>query len=264
MFVFSQAILGWYDGRMVLLPMLVGLILLLPQLTARRDRALALILVVALNPLFAPFLAEGRNDVMVLFWLIFSVVLLQAQHRVGSIAALAFACATKQTAWFVLPFYLLFFSKVERNEFSNLATLAAAVPPLLAWIGLLMVIAGAILSPFFFWNPTAFIDDVFRFQVGLTEHGYPIRSLGFGGLALALGWIPSNVSPFPFEWLQVLFGLPALLLLLCFQWTRNTLGRMWLGYGLFMLVIGVFSHVFNDNHLGFVLNLIAIGLLSDK
>lgn len=118
--------------------------------------------------------------------------------------------------------------------------------------------------PFSLWDPITFVVDVFRYPVGLTEHGYPIRSLGFGGLALALGWIPSNVSPFPFEWLQVLFGLPALLLLLCFQWTRNTLGRMWLGYRLFMLVIGVFSHVFNDNHLGFVLNLIAIGLLSDK
>lgn len=180
---------------------------------------------------------------------------------VESAGVLAFACATKPTAWFILPFYAVYSMRGEKNLSSTLRANPRRL--LLPWIVFALVM-GVTVLPFLFWDATAFLDDVIQYPSGAGEFAYPIKSLGLGGIALALGWIPSHVSTFPFGVLQAAVGLPVLVLLCRYQIAANSLRRLWLSYGWMTLTIAFFSRVFNDNHLGFILSILASGLLSDE
>ncbi len=262
-YLLVNSTIGWFDERVVYLALFLLLLVLFPKLTKTRAKAFGMILVVGLNPLFVPFFAEGRNDVFVLFWLVLAAVLLQSRLLLWAMVALGFACATKLTAWFSVPFFLLYAFAVRADRMRTLRDYVGLVKRALPYVAVLVLISSAIIVPFLLWNPAAFVNSVFLYPVGQSDHGYPISSVGFGGLALALGWIPSNTSPFPFEQLELALGLPTLGALVWLQSKHNTLSRMWLGCGLLTLVMGFFSHVFNDNHLGFALSLIALGLFSD-
>jgi hypothetical protein len=63
-----------------------------------------LVMVLGLNPLFVGPLVEGRNDVMVLSWLIFTWALLQRGRITASAITLALACGTKHPAVVFVPF----------------------------------------------------------------------------------------------------------------------------------------------------------------
>ncbi len=255
--------IGWFDERMVFLILFLVELMLLFRLARTEDRRVALLLVVGLNPLFVPFFAEGRNDVFTLFWLVLCAVLLQARRPLWAMIALGFACATKQTAWFSVPFFLMYTLAepiaAARTSRDYVSLVRRAFP----LVAVLVLVCSVLILPFLFSNPKEFVDDIVLYPVGKSDHGYPIAGVGFGGLGLAMGWIPSNVSPFPFEQLQLLLGLPALGLLAWFQWKRNSLSSMWLCSGLFTLVMGFFSHYFYENHLGYVISMLSIGILSN-
>ncbi len=255
--------IGWFDERMVYLPLFLLEMVLLLRLAKTRDKRLALLLAVGLNPLFVPFFAEGRNDVFILFWLVLCAVLLQARLSLWGMVALAFACATKSTAWFSVPFFLIYALAEPIAAVRTSRDYILLVRRSFPLVAVLVLVCSALILPFLFWNPKEFVDDIFLYPVGRSDHGYPIAGVGFGGLGLAFGWIPSQDSPFPFEQLQLLLGLPALGLLTWFQWKRNSLSSLWLCSGLFTLVMGFFSHVFNENHLGYGLSLLLIGVLSN-
>jgi hypothetical protein len=92
---------------------------------------------------------------------------------------------------------------------------------------------------------------------------YPIRGLGFSAFVLAFGLVQSNINAFPFVWLQLIFGLLVLGVLVRVQLLENHIGRMWLAYGFLFLAVGFFSRVFNDNHLGYAVTVLLIGGLWD-
>ncbi len=261
----ALAWLGWFDLRVVLIPLFFITLFLLLLAVRAPDQRRALVYLVALNPLFLPFFVEGRSDAFILFWLVLSMFLLQRNHRRASLLAFVAACASKQTAWFMAPFYLVYF--LQPALASPRATLASFAQKIRN-SGRLFALAGAffllIVAPFVVWDPSAFVEDVFRYPAGLSDQPYPIHSLGFGGIALALGWMPNNLARFPFEWLQLLFGLPTLFLFLRFQLRENSVARLWLSYALFFLVIAFFSNVFNDNHLGYFITLVALGALWEE
>jgi hypothetical protein len=260
-FVLAQTLFGWFDLRLIFLPLFFITLMLLPRMTASPAKQRALVLLFALNPLLVPFLAEGRNDAFVLFWLVLSVVLLQARRPIPSVAAMACACATKHMAWLVLPFYThYFFETYVRTDVQGWAMLIRrASVPLVTFL----ILFGTLTLPFLLWNPQAFMDDVFRYPTGGAENPYPIRSIGFGRFALALGWIPNDTAMFPFERLQLLFGVPALLGLLWFLHNRISISRFWLCCGILTFVVSFFARVFNDNYLGYLLNLILLGVIAD-
>lgn len=256
-YLVMQAAIGWFDLRLVYLLLLLLTLWLLPRLAAGRQQSYLLPLAVALNPLFLPYFVEGRNDVFILFWLVLSLVLLQKGRPGWSVVALALACASKLTAWFIVPFYGLYLMERRTEDEGRRAVWLC--------VALFVVVGGAVVLPFALWNPQAFLEDVWLYPSGRTlAHQYPLISLGLGGLGVALGWFPQLGGTFPFSWLQLLFGGPTLLLLLRRQGQRNTLAQLWLNYGLLTLVIGLFSYVFNDNHLGFVTALLTIGFLLRK
>ncbi len=249
-YLLSQAMLGWFDQRFVYLLMLLALAPMLLSAGRTPRERLGALMVVALNPLFVPFFIEGRNDIVVLFWIVGAILFLQRNRTAWAGVWLAGAAASKQTAWFLVPFFLLYLLK--DTKLPHWRILLARVKPLVPGALLLM----AALLPFLFWNPAAFIEDTINYQSGLSSAGtttYPIKSLGLGDLALGLGWIKSSTATFPFATFQIVLGGLTLILLLWLQWRHNTITQMALNYAILFFVFAFFSRTFNDNHLGFAL-----------
>ncbi len=248
-YLLSQVTLGWYDQRFVYLLMLFGLTLLLLQ-TAQTSRAkLATLMITLLNPLLVPFFIEGRNDIIVLFWLVGAIFFLQRNRMGWAGVWVALAAGSKQTAWFLLPFFVLYVLGPSAR-ISNLAhSTKRLVPGIIAFAVLIL--------PFLLWNPGAFLGDTINYQTGISPStiNYPIKSLGLGDLLLGIGLIGSSQATFPFSILQIFFGGLALVVLLWRQWKHNTLRQMIFNYAILFFVFAFFSRTFNDNHLGFALTL---------
>lgn|GEM_PF-1080559 len=112
---------------------------------------------------------------------------------------IGFACAVKQLAWFIAPFYLL---DVLRREGWRKA-LERSV-----WIGVGFLVPNL---PFIIASPRAWLHSIL---IPMTD---PLFPLGFGPIALALG----RVIPFgtPKDW--TLLVLTVFALLLIYQWRRK-------------------------------------------
>ncbi len=249
LYLAAQATLGWYDQRLVYLLMFVALLLMLLQSGRTPRDKLAAVMVVALNPLFVPFFIEGRNDIVVLFWLVGAMLLLQ-QRRIGW-AGLFIACAvaSKQTAWFILPFFVLYvLDPATRKNWRDLVPRARTLLPAILLFVLVIV-------PFLLWNASALLTAVLILPSGNSAEGsiYPIRSMGLGGLALGLGLIKQSTDPLPFWGFQLLFCGLGLVFLLYVQWRNNTGTQMIMNFALLLFIYLFFARSFVDNYLGFLL-----------
>jgi len=263
----SERTIGWYDQRFVYLLLFAVLLLLAPGLTPRRDAKLLLVMLIGLNPLMGSDLIYGQNDSFVLAWLVVSLWLWGRGQRSGAArgrvwaAAVAFglACASKPTAWFLAPFYLLLLaggapSDLWRRPVAWLRRAGAAAWP--AGLAILLIV-----GPYFLWNPAALIDDVWAWANGTSATAYQIWGWGASNLLLASGQVASRFIYWPFWIPQLLLSLPLLLALLWWQVRRNTLDRALWGYALFLTVFFFVSRFMNENYLGYILALLALGAL---
>ena len=242
-YVLMQSALGWFDLRFVHLTLFLTLWLLLPQLARNDEKKQGLLIAFGLNPLLVPFFVEGRNDIVVLFWLVLAVWALQ-RNRV-SLSALAFglALAVKQTAWLVLPFYLLYVWRGPLESKWTTQTRRALVALLLPSVILIL--------PFATWNWNAFFEDAVLFQ----STQYPIWGYGFSEWLVASGALASRTAAFPFWVIQLAIGLPLLVVLARVQMRNNSIKAMlWAASG-WSFAIAFFSRAFLDSHIGFILSL---------
>ncbi len=249
LYLAAQATLGWYDQRLVYLLMFVVMLPMLLQLGRTPCAKLAAVMFVALNPLFVPFFIEGRNDIVVLFWLIGAMLLLQQGRITWAGIFIACAAASKQTAWFILPFFVLYvLNPATRKNWYELVPRARTLLPAILLFALVIV-------PFLVWDASALLDATLILPSGNSAAGsiYPIRSLGLGGLALGLGWIKQSIDPFPFSWLQIIFGGLGLIFLLYAQWRNNTGTQVIMNFALLLSIYLFFARSFVDNYLGFLL-----------
>ena len=114
-FLLSQGLIGWFDVRIVYLLTFVITLALVQALVRRPQEKLIALAVVGLNPIAALSLIFGENDPFVMAWILLGLWLLQTslvrqenyRFWLGS-AAFGLACATKPTAWFLVPFWLLY------------------------------------------------------------------------------------------------------------------------------------------------------------
>jgi len=249
LYLFSQWTLGWYDQRLVYLLMFVVMLPMLLQLGRTPRDKLAAVMVVALNPLFVPFFIEGRNDIVVLFWLVGAMLLLQ-QRRIGWAGMfIACAAASKQTAWFLLPFFVLYvLDPATRKNWRELITRARTLLTAILLFAL-------VIMPFLVWDAAAFVDDIINYQSGISPSAtnYPIKALGLGSLVLGFHWVENSTATFPFAIFQIVVGGLILMGLLVRQWRNNTISQMAMNYAILFFVFAFFSRTFNDNHLGFAL-----------
>jgi hypothetical protein len=245
-YLLGNAILGWYDQRLLYTALFLGTLPLLSLLVRRQRWKLTLISLVGLNFLSIFFLTDGRNDVAILFGLVLTTALLAKGHLKWSALVLGLTLMTKHQAWFFLPFYLLF-SFPQSNERAAIKSWLFSIWPLYGSIILILV-------PFLVMDAHAFAEDTIGYIIGLSEYSFPIRGIGFSHILVATGVISSYQSSFPFWIFSLLFSIPALVYSLRRQWHRNTLANVWLGFVLVGFVFQFFSRFFNDNYLIFLVS----------
>ncbi len=251
-----QALMGSsFDLRFVHLSFFVLMLLVATRLTQNSQKRLLLVMALGLSPLFVGPLIEGRNDVMVLSWLIFTWALLQRGKITASAITLALACGTKHPAIVFVPFYFIYLSQsgTWRERMQRVQK------PFLIWAGL----TALIIAPWFLMNPGAFIDDTVSYLNGTSAISYPISGFSFGMLLISLGLLSSNMAQFPFGVVQIAVGLPVAYGLLRRQWRQPRLPEAVAGFTLLLFIAQFFSRIFNDNYLGLIIALMAVAALLD-
>lgn len=248
-FAFSHQAVGWYDQRFLYLLLWLPSLLFLTLLTKMPAKQRALVLIFGLNVFVNIFFIEGRNDHFLLFWVLLTILLLSRNHIVASAIPLSLAVATKQSAWLLVPFYLGYLA----------ATLPEGIRSPTFRHSVLGVVAtvGAIVGPFLLWDPTAYWEDTVLFIAGATPERFPILGYTVGQLAVAVGLIPSPESPFPFWILQAVYAPMAMIWLLRHQ-RPGDLGFTMLAFGAFSLGFMLLSRYFTENHLGFLIQVMAL------
>jgi len=264
----SKAAIGWYDQRFVYLLLFALTLLLLPGLTRGRQPKLLLVMLLGLNPIMGSDLIYGQNDSFVLAWLVLSLWLWFRWRQAGgrgwlwaSAAIFGLACASKPTAWFLAPFYLLLLAGGDPADLWRRPLTWVARAWRAAWPALAVTVL--ISAPYFLWDPRAMMDDVWRWSNGTSDTAYQIWGWGASNLALALGWVRSRFDYWPFWLPQLVIGLPLLLALIGRQARENTAGRAFWSYGLFLLVFFFVSRFLNENYLGYLLACLVIGALAE-
>jgi hypothetical protein len=116
-----------------------------------------------------------------------------------------------------------------------------------------------IVLPFVLWDPFNFYDDVWAWSAGTSATAYQMRGWGLSNFVLALDWVPSRLAYFPFWVPELVLCVPLFGLMLWRQWRENTLGNVaWHG-SVLLLAFAYSSRFLNENYLGFVLALLAVG-----
>lgn len=251
-YLLSQKVLGWYDQRFVYLPLFLLTLLLLPSFARDKSSKLFLLMIVGFNPTMATDVIVGTNDSFVFFWIVLSLFLLLRERLTLSALVLGFACASKATAWLLVPFYLLYVCRNRPMVWENSGYFLARSFPLI--LGTLLFIL-----PIFLWDPTAMIDDVWHSNIGTSEYSAPISGWGFANFILALGLVESRSSYFPFWIVQVIVCLPLLAYLLKRQARHNSLHSLLIGYSLLLFAFLYLSRFFYGPYVGFTLALFALG-----
>ena len=252
----GMALFGWFDERVVYLLLFVIMLLMAARMGASRGTRLALVMVLGLNPIMGSDVIFGQNDSFVLFWL---VAALWAASRNGtrlrglSPVFFALACDSKPTAWFLGPFFLLYWAREGLPSFSP-GQLARRLAPFL-------LVFAVIVIPFVLWDPYNFYDDVWAWSAGTSPTAYQIRGWGLSNFVLGLNLVPSRVAYFPFWIPEAIIAVPLVLILLRRQWRENTLANIaWHGAVLFF-AYAYASRFLNENYLGFIVGLLAVGVL---
>jgi len=250
-------LLGWYDQRLVYLLLFALALWLASRLTHHHRAAPALVMALGLNPIMGSDVVFGQNDVFVLFWVILALWLLAGRRFGWAGVACGLACASKPTAWFILPFYALYLARdaMEVRPFQWNRIFGQVWRR--GWP--VAAVALALMLPYFLWNPAAMWDDIWGWSSGLAAIPYQVRGWGLSTILLGLGLIPDRMAYFPFWIPQVIVGVPLLLWLLARQAGRNNLGQMCLGYAALLFAILYLSRFFNENYAGYLLALLALG-----
>jgi hypothetical protein len=258
----SETFLGWYDQRFVYLTLFVVLLVVAARLLPEGDERLCLVRVLGLNPIMGSDIIFGQNDVFTLAWIVFSIYLLKRGKDSWSMLMLGLACASKPTAWFLLPFYLLYL--VRRDKFSPRSEIRALGLYLLREMLPLLIVLAVLVLPFALWDLDAMLDDVWRWSSGTAEVPYQITGWGLANFVLALGLVDSRLDYFPFWIPELLICLPLMLYLLRRQWKHNSLASMLYHYAFLALAFFYTSRFMNENYLGYLLAVIAIAILVDS
>jgi hypothetical protein len=202
----SRHALGWYDQRVFYLLAALAFVFVCGLLVEPGGLRRMVWLVAGASQLLLPFVRAGRNDIVLLLWLAVMACLLQRRRVVAAGAVLGLACATKQFAWILaVVFAIWVWVDPEWRGRPARRSLVALAAVFLAFC-----------LPFLLWSPSAFVDDVIAFNLGLSPDAYPLRpdSLGLASLVLGLGWATSLRGGFPMWAAQLAITLPIAIFLL--------------------------------------------------
>jgi Gpi18-like mannosyltransferase len=249
----SEELFDWFDQRVIYLVAYLAVLAFCIGFRISANRKTTLLIALGLNPFLAFLLVPGYNDILVLFWVVLCVYALRFERPYLSAIALGLACATKQYAWFFVPFYFYYLG--GQGDFKE--RLGRAWRPVL----LFCLVFGLFTLPWVIDNPHAFVQDVLGYHTGIVEHSYPINGLSLTSLLYGLGIIEKVTDNFPSYIIQLVFGLPLLVILLLLQRRENSLRRAMLSYAILIAEVIFFARAGNINHWGFVISIYALSLL---
>lgn len=240
---FEKTIQQAQDIRILLLLCYAGACWIFWKILPRHPIRIPLFILFACNPLLVRPMLEGRNDMLSFFFIIASVALLIKKQYLFSGLLLGVALATKQWAWFVYPFLLLqIWSICKEDKKSFYAFFISSLG-----------VAGAIILPFFVWNPHAFFDDTVLYAMGLSQGAnYPLAGYGFSRI---VGLFGSQFERFPFWILEAVAGIPLLVYFFRRILSSTKVSVALMGGSVFLFVVLFFSKFFNDNYVAFIATL---------
>jgi hypothetical protein len=251
------AVWGWWDQRLLMIPLLLVTLLLMPQLARNPARKLALIPIVGLNPLLMLGFAEGRNDIVMILFVVLAALAFQRERRSLGMLAFGLACATKQLVWFGAPFLLVYLLGPWPWEKAAWArALRYAWPAALVFL--------ATLAPFVVWEPRSFLADTFGYMLGIGDVLSIAKGYGLAGFLLDIGYLKHVTDPFPFSAFAVGIGLPVMLVLMLHQLEHLELRRVWHYMALLGLCVTFWSRFFLDNYIGFYVMVIMMATLMQR
>lgn len=290
LYYLSSATIGWYDQRFVYVIAFMLALWTFWKLGRSRTFGLMALIVVGLNPYFVKFLAYGRNDVMIVALIGLSLYALsRADWRWRyEISGLVFglACATKQIAWLLLPFLLLYiWGALGGSGVREPRDVGTEV--VRRWLAPVALTASVIILPFFLWNPARFLEGTYFYLSGSATYNYPIKAaeaygfhvllvspdvrsaldtltsgaLSFLRPAVEALLVENKAQSYPFWIFQVLFALPVLILALRRQWRQNNIQTALTGYAVFLFAYAYFSRFFHDNYIGYLITIFVVAHL---
>jgi Glycosyltransferase family 87 len=259
-YLVAQSTLGWFDERFVYLLCLALCVVLLLRLRMPRELRLAALAGVLLNPFFVPTLVYGQDDVLVLALLLLFARALHSGRFRSAALWLGLACATKHTALFMLPPYVVFTLAQHRTACGWRARLAAAWREM--WP--VLVVPALICMPFLAWNAGAFLAGNVGFLAGTVPHSYPIRGIGtygFGAVVLLRGLVPSPTAYYPFTLWELAAALPLLAALVVRLWRAPSVREVFAMYALLLFACYFFSRFFQDSGLAYAVSAFVLAAL---
>lgn len=239
--VVSEALWNWFDVRVLYAFSFVLLMVCLVLLTKNKEQRLIVLIFGLFNPLFLPFFVAGFNDVFWLGWIALGALLLGRQRFGWAALAFGLAFASKQSAWFLLPFYVAYLYATANGPRRWLVVGRRLWPAILT--------ATVVMVPFFAWSPSDFIDDAIRYGTGSAELSYPISGFGLSQLLLSAGVIASKWDQYPFWILQAAVGIPLLFWLVRRVIRAPSVAGTLTAFGLFSFAVWFVSRYFNDSYI---------------
>lgn len=205
---------------------------------------LTLFMLFALNPYTSVFLAEGRNDYALLFFIVAMCLALLRKKYVLAGVAFGIALSVKQLSWLLIPFLLMYFSVKIRDGESRVTRRTFFVAT--------GIIACCILLPFFFWDMHAFIDDTILYASSTSSRlNYPINGVGFSPLVALVAGDPLHSFPF---WIPMgVMAIGSFVLGWFMIKKERALSSVLATYALSVFVVLMFSKFFHDNYLIYIL-----------
>jgi hypothetical protein len=242
--------LGFYDQRIVLLLLYGGFVALLLHDLREHPQVIGLVSVIALNPFFAPYVVEGRNDVGMLLGAAAAGSAYARGRTSWAHLLVGLALAAKTLLLPIVPFVLW----AHRRELPRCAALV---------LGPLLVTS----APFLAWDAGAFVEDVLLAPAGWGSHPFDMRGwggYGFANLVLTLKLVDSPKAAFPFGLFQLLAAAP------CVWHGLKSVGvdgrwpnvLRWTVVTAFVLLF--FGRFIHDNYIGALLSLGGMAAMWDE
>jgi len=240
-YLLSNRLFGFFDGRMPLFFLFFASILIAGKLVKDKSKRLLFMILIAFNPAMLGYTLEGRSDIFMFAFLLLGLYLLHTKKYFLAGLPVALSFAVKQSVWPILPFYFAFI------YFKN-----KSLSKTLKEISLFLITFTVIVSPFFLWDPKAFLESTVFYLSGNTSHAYPISGYGIGMILSQLGIIKDAHQNYPFHIWQAVIGLPLAIILINNLKNNLNVGRLILAYGIFLFVFWYFSRYLNNSHLGYL------------
>ncbi len=238
---------GWFDQRLTLLVYFIGTLFLLYALLQKTEleddlKYLALFYLM-LNPFFLEHFLGGRNDIVILFWILFSLSFLKENKAKQAIWCIAIACVMKQTAWVIAPFiylYLFHLWNLPLRTFLKKAAQYSIIP---------LIFSLLVFVPFIVCDARGLWTDMFLYPSGKIPTSYPVNGYSLLAFMVRAGYLGTFLDPYP--WMAKI-QLTAFLLMFVWSYKRlkkdNTVSLCILQITLSLIVFLLFSRFCQGNY----------------